>query len=254
MLSGAPATKSRNRRIYEAHVANERAMLHAIVVVERLAKDAVRTGHPQDAVVLRHNLHVLSGAWAECVLRRLLYTRGLLNDDRRRTVLYTNKGLRGQDARWTEIVNQALFTRYRVSKYSDLRPVPQSWSHDLGRYLRDYVDPLIVDRNDRAHGGWAASLDLDKPKLPDVDEPVFIATAEPDDYLLLRRRRTMVRTVADAVEDLVAVPHTAQGEIRLHALMTVHFSSLAGAAQNITRYDREATSRALLARPRRTGR
>jgi hypothetical protein len=211
----------------------------------------VRSGHDHETVVLLRTLHVLSGAWAECELRKVAWTYGLLRDEQRHKILYMSGKRRDQSGRWEQLVELALTRRYKVQKYAKLPQIAQAWSKQFTSYLQDFVAPLMDDRNALAHGGWAAALESDKPIIPKGDGPAFIATIEPDDYLLLRMRRDMVKLVGATLEELVAIPTTKDGEARLAARMTTHLSDAEAAAARFASHDATTVVALLRTRPHR---
>jgi hypothetical protein len=244
--SGVPstATKSANRKYYEGHTQNLRALDRGIRAVERLAKSALRSNDAAGYETLLPVLAMLNGVWVENRLRKLIYERGPLNDSARRDILTVGIGRnaksRPQEQRWRKALDHALLLRYGVSKPRNLPSDAATLREDFLQAVSKSLVPLIDERNSWAHGGWAVALDRDTPSL--------VSRGLADDYVTLRLRRKMGARLAEFLQDLLVFQRSAAKEAELRRRAANHLAAIRALESTIAAHDPAHATRLLSVR------
>ncbi|MCP9229141.1 hypothetical protein NMG46_02590 [Mesorhizobium sp. LMG 17147] len=198
--------------LYKAHVLNLRAVHAGIVHTERELRAAIARQDNPSAGTLIRILLLLTGAWAECRLKKLLYEPSGF-DDLARKVIFDK---RSQIESWQASLEMGYRKRYNVPKAKlseqTLRPTALMRYRALADVISSELAPVFEMRNTLAHGQWSRPLNSEET---DISGPM-IALIKKENALSIRFKLSLLDALAMLIHDLVASPATFERDYDRH--------------------------------------
>lgn len=198
--------------LYKAHVLNLRAVYAGISNTERELRSAIARQDDPASDTLLKILLLLTGAWAECRLKKLLYEPAGFDDNARTEIL----NQRTQFESWLLALEKGFRKQYKVPKValSNETLTATAWMRysALRDVILDELRPVIEMRNTLAHGQWSRALNSDGT---DISGPM-IAAIKRENALSARFKYSLLEAMAMLVHDLVSSPATFERDFDVH--------------------------------------
>lgn len=198
--------------LYNAHVLNLRAVQAGIVRIERELRAAIARQDQPSSETLLNILLLLTGAWAECRLRKLLYEPSGFDDVERATVLNSQN----QIASWQCALELGYRKRYGVptAALSERTLSHTAWMRYRAIYtlIDTELRPIIEMRNTLAHGQWSRPLNSAGNDVVGT----MIAAMKRENALTSRFKFTLLEALANLVHDLVSSVNAFERDYDVH--------------------------------------
>jgi hypothetical protein len=216
-------------KLYRAHVKNLGSVTAGIQRIERELRSAISRKDDASTKALLNILLLLTGSWAECRLRKLLYEPNGFDDAHRSYIL----GGRSQIDQWHRSIETGFRRRYGIAHAqlpSPLPPTARMLYNELFSAINLDLKPIIEMRNTLAHGQWA------RPFNSSGDDIVssMLAALNQENALSARFKATILECLASVIHDLVSGNHAFERDFDLH------FSRLENARRNLQKRDYSA--------------
>lgn len=186
--------------LYKAHVKNLRALEEGMSQIERDLNRAISEVNVSLSETLKKLYLFLTGAWAECRLKKLLYENPGFNGAHRSII----RAERSQADRWKKALEIGYRKRYSIPKapLSESTLPGTAWFRFVAirDIIADDLEPLIGLRNTLAHGQWARPLNSEETDIAGV----LIAQMDQENALTIKFKITMISSMSDLIHDLVA--------------------------------------------------
>jgi hypothetical protein len=189
----------------------------AIEHVDRELKAAIARQHDVSANALFKLLLLLTGAWAECRLRKLSYEPNGFSDDDRLKIQAEGS----QVDRWKKAVELGFRKRYAISAHdleTALAFTPRIRLQVINRSLEEELKPLIEMRNTLAHGQWERPLTNDELS---VNQQMCQHLAV-ENCLSAGFKLKIIEVLSAAIHDLVAGNHAFERDFDQHFALLEH--------------------------------
>ncbi|RWO77611.1 hypothetical protein [Mesorhizobium sp.] len=151
--------------LYKAHVLNLQAVHDGIVHTERELRAALAREDKPSTDTLIKILLLLTGAWAECRLKKLLYEPSGFDDSARKKI----SDKRSQIESWQSSLELGYRKRYGVPKANlsehTLKPTALMRYGALADVIKNDLAPIIEMRNTLAHGQWSRPLNSEETDI-----------------------------------------------------------------------------------------
>lgn len=187
-------------KLYKAHVLNLRAVNSGILHVERELRAAIATEDERSAETLLKLLLLLTGAWAECRLRKLQYEPAGFDDNDRPAI---SSG-RSQLERWQAALEVGYSKRYSVrrAQLSQETLSATAWLRfcSILDLVQTELKPVIEMRNTLAHGQWARPLNSDENDISGA----MLTSINAENALSVRFKLYLLEAISDLIHDLVS--------------------------------------------------
>jgi hypothetical protein len=197
--------------LYKAHVLNLRSVRDGIAQTERQLRAAIARNDESAARTLLFVLLLLTGSWAECRLRKLMFEpNGFDSADRQ----FVTSG-RTQLDQWKNAVELGFRRRFNIKRASLLTALPLTPRMQftaLTDALETDLRPIIEMRNTLAHGQWARPLNSEGTDISGN----MIANLNSENALSARFKLTILDKLSAVVHDLVAGNHAFARDFDLH--------------------------------------
>ncbi|WP_156807931.1 hypothetical protein [Henriciella marina] len=189
-----------SHQLYRAHVKNLRAIETALTHTRLSMKQALSATNDATADVHLKTVLLLTGAWAECRLNKLVYEPGGLSEADRALV---QSGT--QYDQWLTVIKTGFQNRYINSARRNVEE-PHVNADTRARYDRitssvdTHLKPIIEMRNKLAHGQWVRALNA----AGDDINPRMIQAIHAENALTSQFKAKLIDILADIVHDLVS--------------------------------------------------
>ena len=192
------------KNLYTYYVANLRSLEIAIQSTALSARRAISEDNSKSVQSFIRLYAFLVGAWAETRLGKLLLEKSGFSSTDRKLIL----GESTQLDQWFRTVEMAFRKHFHVPR-AELKPPNISHTHSL-RYstlieiINVQLRPIISIRNKLAHGQWIYPLNSDASNV----EHEKYTLINKENLLSLQFKYSVVRTIAEIINDLVVSPPT----------------------------------------------
>ncbi|WP_192178116.1 hypothetical protein [Mesorhizobium amorphae] len=198
--------------LYKAHVLNLKAVHDGIMHTERELRAALAREDKLSADTLIKILLLLTGAWAECRLKKLLYESSGFDDSARKQIF----DKRSQIESWHSSLELGYRKRYNVPKAKlseqTLKPTALMRYGALSDVISGELTPVIEMRNTLAHGQWSRPLNSEET---DISGPM-IAAIKKENALSVRFKLSLLEALAMLIHDLVSSPNAFERDFDRH--------------------------------------
>jgi hypothetical protein len=197
--------------LYKAHVLNLRSVDAGIAQTERQLRAAISRCDESATKTLLFVLLLLSGSWAECRLRKLLFEPNGFSAADRQSITSS----RTQLDWWKSSVELGFRKRHNIKRanlVTALPVTPRLRYLALIEALENDLRPIIEMRNTLAHGQWARPLNSD---CTDISGPMIVALNN-ENALSARFKLTILDKLSAVVHDLVAGNHAFERDFDRH--------------------------------------
>ena len=208
--------------IYRAHVHNLRSVETGIAHIERELRDAIARRDSASGDALLKILLLLTGGWAECRLKKLMYEPNGFSQQDRDAIT----GCRQQIEWWKKALDIGFRARYAVPNGAlpgALRPMARLLYNELLSTIDSDLRPIIEMRNTLAHGQWSRPLNSSGDDIA----PDMISALKKENALSARFKKTILESLAAILHDLVA------GNAAFERDFDTHFTHLENARRNL---------------------
>lgn len=230
-----------NKDLYKCHVANLRAIELGISRIERDLRSCLSRGDVQTSEALLKTLLLLTGAWAECRLKKLLYEPAGFNGADRLAI--SKKG--SQIDQWLASLELGYRRRYQVPKAAlsigNLKATAFSRYSLLKEVIESDLRPIIEMRNSLAHGQWARPLNNDETAIANK----MIGAMATENAISVRFKQSLLRSLSQLIHDLVS------SEDAFERDFDKHFQLISNTKQNLQKRSYESWQESLVARRHR---
>ncbi|RWQ33949.1 MAG: hypothetical protein EOS20_23625 [Mesorhizobium sp.] len=198
--------------LYKAHVLNLKAVQAGIAHTERELRAALARQDAPSANTLIKILLLLTGAWAECRLKKLLYEPSGFDNIARREIF----DKRSQIESWQASLELGYRKRYNVPKAKlserTLKPTALMRYRALADVISGELAPVIEMRNTLAHGQWSRPLNSEGTDISGS----MISAIKKENALSVRFKLLLLESLAMIIHDLVASPNAFERDYDRH--------------------------------------
>jgi len=232
-----PATDS---DLYKAHVKNLRAVEAGIAQVQRDLNRAIGEGNAPLIETLKKLFLFLSGAWAECRLKKLIYEdKGFTSASR--SLIRSEKT---QADRWKKALEVGYRKRYKVPKAAlSATTLPGTAWFRFGaiqRIISEDLEPLISLRNTLAHGQWDRPLNSDETDISGA----LIAQIRQENALSIKFKLSLIESMSNLIHDLVSAASFERD-------FDAHYKNIIAARTNLNKRPYEKWRQSMVEKKRR---
>jgi hypothetical protein len=210
-------------KLYKAHVLNLRAVGSGIHQIERELRASIARQDDPSAQALLKILLLLTGAWAECRLRKVLYEPNGFDDADRALV----SGQRSQLEAWLKALEAGYRKRYNIpsAQLSETSLRATAWMRY--RALQDLIEtelrPVIEMRNTLAHGQWERPLNSTED---DISQQMLVSIRG-ENALSARFKLSLLDALSGLIHDLVSTQQAFERDF------DKHYSQITSTRQNL---------------------
>lgn len=208
--------------LYRAHVQNLRSVQTGIEQIERELRAAISRRDTASTKALLKILLLLTGSWAECRLRKLLYEPNGFSQQDRDAIT----ACRQQVEWWKRALEIGFRARYNLPNAvlpAALKATGRLRYIELLSTIDSDLKPIIEMRNTLAHGQWARPLNSAGADIA----PSMIRALIRENALSARFKKTILESLAIVLHDLVA------GNAAFERDFDQHFTRLENARHNL---------------------
>lgn len=199
-------------KLYKIHVLNLREVESGIVHTERALRADLARQADKSAETHLKILLLLTGAWAECRLKKLLYEPSGFEDADR----FAISSGRSQLDWWYASLETGYRKRYNVpkAKLSESTLKATSWMRycALQSLIHNELKPVIEMRNTLAHGQWARALNSDSTNISSV----MMIAIRSENALSARFKRSLIENLSNLIHDLVSSKDAFERDYDVH--------------------------------------
>jgi hypothetical protein len=199
-------------QVYSLLSANLQKVQQGLIQLEKETRDAIAADDNDRIILFTHLFALLSGAFAECKFKQLLFDQNVLSGADRNRILFIDATRdRPHLQRWHALANLVL-RKYKAPGSGRIDDELKAKITKLKQILDQDLEPLISLRNPVAHGSWQHVLNLRKCEI----DPAATARLK-DNFLVLYYKQRLISAMAEMAHSIVLQKRDFRKEVAYHS-------------------------------------